>query len=231
MGEVHYVELSEDGRFAMTASLGDRMVRGWDVRAGKQTSQIGHNTDIVCRFDMSSDGRLAVIGTIHDLRVVDLHSGQLVHHWGGAAYAAAISPDGRHAAWGAGSSSATVRSIVSGADEGRYEGRTGKVYGIRFSPDGRVLAVGGPAGDVSVWNLRTGAALPHLKVDGAATTLRLSADGSRLLVQWNPATVWDTVRGQKLYEITTATGACSLSPDGRTALVPVGNDIVLWGLP
>ncbi len=230
-GGVSYVELSRGDKIAMTVSLAEKAVNVWDVPDARVMSRFGHGNDVHPRFDMSADGRWGVVGGLKFLHLHDLRTGKRVKRWDGASYACTISDDGRWVAWGSGFPRAGVRSTRDGTIRGFYDGRNDKVYAIRFSPDGNVLAVGGPNGSVSIWNLRTSEAMSHLRVNGSVHGVRLSNDGRRALVQGHPATVWDTVRGEKLYDIYGATGSCSLSPDGHTALVPMGNDVVLWGLP
>lgn len=228
---VSLVRISRDGRYAMSVSIPGRTVKAWVVRSGRQVHSFPHGVDVPGRFDMSDDGRWMATSDLRSHRIVDLRSKKTAGKWGGAGYAATISPDGQFIAWGAGSPVANIRNRTTGKTVSKFRGSMGKVYAIDFSGDGNVLAAGGPAGHITVWNIQSKKEMSRFRMYTEAKNLSLSRNGHRLISQGRYAHVWDTVKGEEIYTIQDPNGRCSLSPDGKTALVPMGQDVVLWGLP
>jgi WD40 repeat protein/serine/threonine protein kinase len=106
-----------------------RLVKAWDVAAGKETVVfLGHTLPVTCvRF--SGDGRRLVTcgcnlqraGSPHEVKVWDAKSGKLLAALAGrgAVYQAVFSPDGRWLALGGGDGMVTLREWAGGnKDEG-----------------------------------------------------------------------------------------------------------------
>src|SRR5262249_2973555 len=115
------------------------------------------------------------------------------------ANAAAISPDGRLAAFAGADRSVRIWDVEGGRDLRRCIGHTVWVWGVAFSPGGPRLSAGGTDGPVRLWDVATARELK--KLDGhedLVTGVAFSPDGRRALsVGFDQEVIlWDLEKGQ-----------------------------------
>jgi WD40 repeat protein len=92
---------------------------------------------------------------------------------------AAVSPNGKYAAWGCDGGSAVVASIPDGK-EIALPAHTGGVTAVVFSPDSTYVATGGDDGIARVMEAATGKQVSSLKHGAYVTAAAFSADGRYL---------------------------------------------------
>ncbi len=181
-GNIWDVDLSADGRYALTASS-DGTARLWDVRAGQEAARY-EPSSLPDSVAFGPQGRIALVGTgrerpggdekaDYSIRLWNLETGQeegrLLGHRGNV-MDIAIAPDGRRAL-SAGLDGAVLlwdlneRQVIR-----RLAGHRAGVMAVAFSPDGRLAVSGGIDGILILWNLESGAMLRRYQGHGDAIT-------------------------------------------------------------
>jgi len=131
--------------------------------------------------------------------------------------------------------------IVSGADSqlelGKFQARGGNITAVGISNDGSYLITGEDYGQVTLWNVKTGALMQklmgHSREIFAAAIL---ADGKRGVTCGDDdlIIVWELATGERLQEIDTDGAiplALSCSPDGAFAATGCYDGrIIIWNL-
>jgi WD40 repeat protein len=139
----------------------------------------------------SPDGRRLLSGDDVSVKVRDAETGKVLWETGKSnrSVYATFSPDGRLVAatgW-----SVRVLDAETGAEVHNLTGSPRGLPRVRFSPDGRLLVAS--SDEIILWDVTTGQEALRLK--GANSEVRFSADGSRLLaaeLQPTPAVkVWE----------------------------------------
>ncbi len=98
-----------------------------------------------------------------------------------AAYALAVSPDGKLIATGAYDQKIRLWDTVTGKEVALLKGHNGAVNGLSFRPDGKVLASASADRTVKLWSIPTGQRLETLsQPTKEQTSVVFSADGKQL---------------------------------------------------
>lgn len=238
------VAWSPDGRHILTGS-GDRTLKLWDARTGKEIRSYQWHTDWVKAVEFSRDGKLALSAGGHDgtARLWDIATGaellkvgeEKVGEGKPEMKSASISPDGR--------------VLLTAADGGAvrlWEAKTGRpIRSIRgggriaaFSPDGRLIAGAMDTGSLSLWDAATGALVrPFERIVSPGEivdSIAFSPDGSHVLTAgWdNTLRLWSVALGRQVRNFvghTKYVTSARFSPDGRL-IASGGNDntVRLW---
>ncbi|MFE6051661.1 protein kinase [Kitasatospora sp. NPDC056446] len=216
---VHSVDLSADGRFAVSGDR-DGTVRLWDTATGR----------CVRRFDAHSPHLVGAVRFSPDGSTVATSARGAVRLW---RTDPDLEPD-----------SDTGTDPNPDPDPGAPL-RTLPAFGLHdlvpldFTPDGRRILVGGGDGTLRVWDLASGEPVADLAGHrGAVLDVRVAADGRRAVSAGADRTVriWDLDRGVCADVFAGHGGAvCSvaLGPDGRTAVSHAGpfkGEIQAWAL-
>jgi WD40 repeat protein len=96
----------------------------------------------------------------------------------------ALSPDGKHVAFGGWDETVQVNDLVEGGRALTYKGHIDTVQAVAWSPNGRCLvsAFGGEStGDVQVWNADTGETIcTHTGYSSLVRSVQWSPDGKHI---------------------------------------------------
>jgi WD40 repeat protein len=209
------VTVSRDGRWALTAGH-DKLVRLWDVTAGREFHRFEGHAGPVYRVAFCPDGQHALsAGQDGTLRLWKLPI---------KVEAPATPPPADEA-------------VVVSAPLRRLEGaQRNTVRAMVFNAKADTLLAGGGEG-LALWNWRGGKLISQTPATGhTIMSLALSADGRRLLTGGlnKTARLWEiqTARFADLSGHSAKVGAVAFSPDGKRALTG-GGDIsaVMKGKP
>ena len=165
---VHAVSFSPDDQFLSTGSY-DKTVRIWDVSTGTEQIQLSGNGEQVYGVGFSQDGKsvLSVTARSHLTRWLLSGTNPIVtqHKFSYYAHAVALSSDARQLAAGYGTKrnrntsplgEVRVWDVVTGEEQGCFQGHEHWVYSVAFSDNGKRMVSGGWDGKVKLWDLETG---------------------------------------------------------------------------
>src|SRR5262249_18283747 len=148
---------SPDGK--TLASSGDKVVRLWDVRSGKQLDVFaaGGQTHSLA---FSPDGKTLAVARREDaVRLYDVPTGKEVRRVPEKAvvvYSIAFSPDGRLLITGTIDKAVRLWDVASGKVLREFVGdHNGRFWGVAVSPDGKLIAGASEGSRVYVWDAKT----------------------------------------------------------------------------
>ncbi len=244
----HAVQFSPDEKLIISGG-GDKLVKIWDVAAGKELKRFaGHESEINA-VSFSADGKYALSAggkawgnKDSTIRVWDVQTGKEIKIFkghSGAIFCAAFSPDGKYIV--SGSSDRTIRlwDVATGAELKTLTGHTGSVSSVVFSKNGKMIL--SACGDYSVklWDVQTGKEIKtfigHTAWVNAAS---FSPDETKIISGAFDATtrIWDIASGRELakfigfkdgeWVVITPEGYYNSSPNGHKHLsLRMGNSI------
>lgn len=176
--------------------------RIYDARDGRHLLDVRGHPNVVRSIAVSPDGRvLAVAGDEEVIRFHDLSTGKEIRSYGGfksPAGSLAFSPDGKLLAAGFWDHSVRVWDLATGKECFNASGLVAWGQKVTFSKDGKTLvaAIGAVNGGcVHAWSMPSGQDLFRLDDTGAAYSVALRPDGTRLAVGTN--------EGVRIYEVST----------------------------
>lgn len=202
-GAVYTVAISPDGRTALSGSAdgslilwklatGDLIYRlqgqhtaenvaGEDVEAPNAEGHRGPVRDVV----FGGDGRTAYsVGD--DLRIIhwDLKTGIPLRAdaFNAGLYSVDLSADGRNILLGRSDSQMVLWSPFYGQVVLELLGHTSRIQAVVFSPDGRQALSASADGTMRLWDLRSGAEMRSMIINGSALDVALSPDGKNILL-------------------------------------------------
>jgi len=220
----------------------DRSMRVWDIETGKERYTGNGHCGMVTNIAFSPDGRVLASLTIDSVQIMDTASGALLRSWPRAydkTSALAFTPDGKLLAVSDGAEdNILLYDFATGALVKKLEGHAHNIYTISIPAKGHLLASSSLAGDVCIWDRRTGKIKRVIrpKEEEAPFAAEFSPDGKTLAIAGRDAVLrlWDVARNKPL---TTLRGAPPIvsgprfSPDGKwLAWGAPDNGVVLWNL-
>jgi len=179
---------SPDGA-ALASSGRDGTVRLHLLRGARSSRVVSRHAAAAQRVAFSPDGQLLASGGKDG--VVRLHrqggagggAGEDLGSPGGSVEALSFAPGGKTLAW-AGEDPGVTRWSVRGHKVAARllpaAGSRARILSLAHSPDGKLLAVGDAAGNLSLWDLTTGAELATPRHGAAVHALAFSPDGRTL---------------------------------------------------
>jgi WD40 repeat protein len=190
-GNVPVVVYSPDGEKLATCDWsGERKVRIWDARTGRQLHALtGHEAGCTC-VAFSPDGkRLASSDAYYNrqgqgegrLCIWDVETGKRIHEirgTRGAIQRVRFTRDGRHVL--AGADGVHVYDAETGQPDGEPFHSKSRIWSLALSADGRLLATADGRGPVRLWELATRREIPLGLPDADGSYVDLTPDGRTL---------------------------------------------------
>ncbi|MBY0232193.1 MAG: hypothetical protein K2W96_23185, partial [Gemmataceae bacterium] len=200
---LHRMEFSPDG--ARLAAMHEDGLRVWDLRTGRLAARRPGKAAYPVALTHSPDGKLLLAAHEDgEATLSDAATGKVLRRrrFGDFLFAAALSPDGRRAAFKIGSRR-PGRVVLWDHSADRIErawlNELGALFVLAFSPDGRLLATGGDERDgrVAAWEVETGRlAATFAGHRGGTTSLAWTPDGRAVLSGGGDSTIlrWSLAR-------------------------------------
>jgi hypothetical protein len=201
---IRAIAFSADGSRAVSGS-DDRMLRLWEIAAGKELRRFEGHTGAVTAVAISPDGRRMASGSQdRTLRLWDSETGKELRALKGhtdAVTAVAFSPDGRRVLSGGQDFSVRLWDSDTGQEIRQFTGHGGRISGIAFSPDGSKAASASHDQTVRLWDLGSGEALRVLRGHlGEVYSVAFAPDGKSIVAGGNDKMVrlWSVESGQEI---------------------------------
>jgi eukaryotic-like serine/threonine-protein kinase len=225
--KINNLAFSPDSSTIASASS-DRTVRFFDAQTGAELQNLKTHFSDAWSVAFSPDGKfIATSGS--DFRVFLFDKSQLLQASSFASAMnssgnwSAISPDRSRVALPANAtrpfSTQAVWDVTTKSQIAEFS--TEPVVAGAFSPDGTIVATGDEAGNISLWNSATGAAIRRFAAhDKYVIRIVFAPDGKHLISASQDKTVriWDVdnpVTFRELYRLEKDLSALGVSPDGR----------------
>ena len=200
----------------------------------EQRSFVGHRGPVFACTITPDGKRLISAGRSGTSRVWDLASGEPLHRLEstgpGGSFPKVVTDGARVAACGIGSP-LEVWNLETGALEHVLEVREpGRL--LAASPAGRHVVSCRADGILKAWDLASGSCLQRIETGGRRPKVLVVTSDGRVLCGDRKLGLWDLESGRRL---TTLAGwrrvrSCSVTPDGRRAVVERGSVLEVWSL-
>jgi WD40 repeat protein len=228
---VRAVDLSDDGRVAVTASA-DHTAKVWATADGRLISLLAGHDDVVADATFIDDARRVVTGgldgtvrvwssgTLEELAVADrgaLHERSRDTRARSGARATAVDD--------------VIRLRTAAGDVMTLRGHRDDVNSVAFSADGSLLVSASRDHDARIWDARTGEPIHQLEGHpGSVADARFSPDG-RWVVTAGPisAGLWNVRTGELVSYLRGPTSrpvAVAFGPDSETIFSEEGEGVV-----
>ncbi|EKM59841.1 uncharacterized protein PHACADRAFT_250587 [Phanerochaete carnosa HHB-10118-sp] len=191
-GQSSPIMFSPDSRYLLTGTISTASNSGkhtaclWDVATGKLIREfVGHSHDVLS-VAFSLDGRRIATGSLdRTVMIWEVATGARVatcSRHGVWVHSVAFSPNGERVVSGGHDHCILTWSAEGGELLQSFEGHTSLVTSVAFTPNGDVVISSSNDNTMRLWDVNTGACLLVLNPDTWGSTVRLSPDGSGILV-------------------------------------------------
>ena len=222
------IELSSDGKYAVSGCLWDYTLKLWDVQSGANFRTFTGHTDRIYSIAISPDGESALSGSSDKtMKLWDVQSGANIRTFTGHTdwiSSVAFSPDGKYALSGSGDKSLKLWDVQSGVNIRTYTGHNDYICMVAFSPDGKYALSGSSDKTIKLWDVQSGI---NIRTFTGHTdriySVVFSPDGKYALSGSQDKTLklWDVQSGINIRTFTGHTdwiSSVAFSSDGKYAL-------------
>ena len=243
-GSVSKARFSPDGRYLLTASF-DNTARLWDLATGESLHTLIGHTNMILGADFSPNGQIvATGGEDHVVRFWSIATGEelrrLSGHIGGVA-SIDFTSDGQSLLTGSVDHTARLWQTEIAHEPRLYivpfrTIHSTQLLAVAFAQDNKQIITGMGNGNLNYWDIETEQirAQNEGNLSGFATSLRLSADESRVVITNGEGLIRlrDVPTNQEFFNITGHTGPIwdvQFSPDEQTILTGGEDNLArLW---
>jgi WD40 repeat protein len=174
------MSLSRDGKYIVAGSY-DKIIKVFDIAAGKQTIILAGNEKNSLAVAFSPDGKSIVAGSLDmTLKLWDSSTGKVLRTFnghGGNIYSVAFSPDGKYIASASNDQTVKIWDAATAQQVFTLRGHTQPVLSVCFSPDGNYILSGGMDQTIILWEAKTGKNLQSfIEHKGPVNAVCFSAD-------------------------------------------------------
>jgi len=231
------IAFSPDGR--LLASVGDDVLRIWDVKSGQVQRSIEH-AGWLTSIAFSSDGHLLAAGNHYgDTQLWQLDDGKLVNTFKGhtdTVVSLALSPDNHLLVSESADATGRLWDVKSG--QSLYTLTGPALHGqatVAFSPDGQTLLSVGSQSQMLMWDVNTGQAIRAFEVyPEHANSLAIGPDLTYVAFDQGRyrVEVWEVGTGQSLHLLKNPEDwiqSIAFSPNGQMLAVgDFSGELQLW---
>ncbi|EKM61722.1 uncharacterized protein PHACADRAFT_248499 [Phanerochaete carnosa HHB-10118-sp] len=185
-GQSSRIMFSSDSRISGVGNIGPHSACLWDAATGKLIREFVGHSGVIFSVGFSLDGRRIATGSRDKTVIIwEVATGARVatcrghNDW---VRSVAFSPNGEHVTSGGDDRRVIVWNAEGGELLQSFEGHTLWVTSVAFSPGGDVVISSDYNADMRLWDIATGACLLILNMATWGSTVRLSPDGSGVLV-------------------------------------------------
>jgi WD40 repeat protein len=224
-GRIHAIELSADGRFAVSASR-DHTLRIWDLEQACSTHVLKGHTREVLDLQLSADGR-SLVSWSRDrtARLWDVQSGRAMR--------ALVADDNERALAALDAGSALIAELGAGPTVDVSAKSMFYDTCVAISPDGHTVVLGSH-GTVCLWDARTGAMRHQPLGDFDTVAIEFAPDSGRVILGslFGSLLMWQFGTEPKLLEGHSGRVLdVVVTPDGRRAVSAATDDTIrIWDL-
>jgi len=233
--DIESINLSHDGRFALSLSSGDwtrslaPKFKVWEVSTGRCLRTFNESRMYsVTSARLSGDGRFLLTGGL-ELKLWDVATGECLRVFEGHTDrldSISVNVDGRFALSGSDDKTLRLWEVATGRCLNTIQ-NSEPVRSVTLSADGRLALTGGKS--LKLWDMATGKCLRNLisRHNESFSSLCLSADGRFALTGGSALSLWNLATGKCLRTLEETQSSVTLSADGRLAL-SCGKTTKLW---
>jgi WD40 repeat protein len=227
-GGIASTHFSRDGKLIASGG-GDKMIRVWDVAAGKQVQEWKGPNSFTCAVRFSPDGKTLAAagyesGPGNAIYLYEVATGKelpkLAGHPSGGIRRLVFTPDGKQLISGGFDGTVRLWDLATRKELRQIKVEAGTVYSLALSPDGQTVATAGRDG-LRLWDLATGKDQPRDEMNKhGCVAVAFSPDG-KILASGDSGSVklWEAATGKEVQTLNGFKGEISyllFSADGRT---------------
>ena len=224
--------VSADGRLILSGGYGDKVVRVWDAKTGKEMKQLFGVTGNVQGVAVSADGKLGAAGcTSNQLRVWDLQTGvQTRQFFGHTDFVRGVQflPDGKRLVSVSDDKTLRLWDVATGNQLKMVPAHSQYINSLAVTKDGKRAATASNDFSVAVWDLEKMQEVRRFKHNDRAGAAAIAPDGKRVVSSSQgfdrSVRVWDVESGKELRRLPhpSVVWGLAFSPDGKRVYTASG---------
>lgn len=192
----------------LASASGDKTVKLWDVRAGKELQTLEGHSHHVNSVRFHPEGGMLASGSVDcTIKLWDVRTGKDLQTLKNSSSVNSVSfhPEGKMLASASNDMTIKLWDVRAGKELQTLKGHSDRVCTVSFHPEGRILASGSHDMTVKLWDVHVGKELQTLKGDsGFGVRISFHPKGGMLASSFNDTfggnkvILWDVRTGKEL---------------------------------